>query len=360
MINETDIPPSAMFHSTEPVDPSDFIYGYYGPSRRRRSSYEGLAVNENGAPSSSSSSSPKIKARVRVRSVHIAQTIDVAAAYTLFTKESASIKLVPDVRHQFGKTGVVIELPPPVQHQELMNASPSSTTTSATIMPPSNTLSPTATTSNSNNTFTSNLANKQPRFVAIYRFGSVVFFNITSKESTLILQEIKNHGLNTIIAPGLEKKETFEVAISPDIDVSYQYVTGDFATVKELNLDSVTVIANIMAQTVALDSYSDTVDGLLEKFANINSCVKQTGNFTTMERDALFKVVAQNNSILIDMIGKLGIKDRSDTAWNLSQYDHVHQGMKYEFEVRLMFIYTYTYIYREREMQYMNKKKYSF
>ena len=42
-----------------------------------------------------SSSSPKIKARVRVRSVLIAQTIDVAAAYTLFSNESASIKLVP-------------------------------------------------------------------------------------------------------------------------------------------------------------------------------------------------------------------------------------------------------------------------
>ena len=98
-----------------------------------------------------------------------------------------------------------------------------------------------------------------------------------------------------------------------------------FVTVKDLNMDSVAVISTIMAQTVVLDSYNDTVDELLATFASINSTVKRTGNFTDMEREALFKVVAQNNSLFIDMIAKLGIKDRSDTAWNLSQYERVHE-----------------------------------
>ena len=35
----------------------------------------------------------------------------------------------------------------------------------------------------------------------------------------------------------------------------------------------------------------------------------------------LFQVVARNNSLFIDMVSKLGIKDRSDTAWHLSQYE---------------------------------------
>ncbi len=45
------------------------------------------------------------------------------------------------------------------------------------------------------------------------------------------------------------------------------------------------------------------------------------------------KVVAQNNSLFIDMVAKLGIKDRSDTAWNMSQYERIHEGMKSEFEI---------------------------
>ena len=33
------------------------------------------------------------------------------------------------------------------------------------------------------------------------------------------------------------------------------------------------------------------------------------------------------------MVGKLGIKDRSDTAWHLSQYEGLHEGMRKEFEL---------------------------
>ena len=81
----------------------------------------------------------------------------------------------------------------------------------------------------------------------------------------------------------------------------------------------------VMAQTVALDSYNDTAEELLERFAAINGSVRQSGHFTNMEKESLFRVVAQNNSIFIDMMSKLGIKERSDTAWNLSQYEEIHE-----------------------------------
>jgi len=106
------------------------------------------------------------------------------------------------------------------------------------------------------------------------------------------------------------------------------HVNADFATVKELNINNVAIVSTIMGQTVAFDSCNDTVDELLAKFESINATVKRTGNCTAMERETLFKVVAQNNSLFIEMIARLGIKDRSDTAWNLSQYENLHEGMK--------------------------------
>jgi uncharacterized Rmd1/YagE family protein len=75
------------------------------------------------------------------------------------------------------------------------------------------------------------------------------------------------------------------------------------------------------------------VDELLANFSNINSSVERFGNFTSMERNSLFQVVARNNSLFIDMVGKLGIKDRSDTAWHLSQYEALHDGMRKEFDL---------------------------
>ena len=92
-----------------------------------------------------------------------------------------------------------------------------------------------------------------------------------------------------------------------------------------------------MAHTVALDSYNETVDELLASFAKINNTVKKTGNFTAMERETIFKIVAQNNAIFIELIAKLGIKDRSDTAWNLAIYERIYDEMKDEFEIALKF-----------------------
>jgi uncharacterized Rmd1/YagE family protein len=248
---------------------------YGGGARRRRS----LPLTED------------ISARLRVKSVYAASNINITKVLTsVFGPASKT----PALRHTFGKTNIIIQLPP------------------------------VAVESGSEEEASYN--ESQPRFVAIFRFGSIVFFNVSTADSSYILEAVKKHS-NDPVPRGFERKEHFEIAISPQMEDT-AYVNADFATVKELNINNVAIVSTIMGQTVAFDSYNDTVDELLATFASINSNVKKTGNFTAMERETLFKVVAQNNSLFIDMIAKLGIKDRSDTAWNLSQYERLHEGLK--------------------------------
>jgi len=143
------------------------------------------------------------------------------------------------------------------------------------------------------------------------------------------------------IAAGFERRENFGVVVQPMMTQleleDEEVVTGDYCVVESLDMNSVSVIANIMAQTVALDSYNDIAEELLGIFSNINTRVRHEGKFTEMDKNSLFRVVAQNNAILIDMISNLGIKDRTDTAWNLTQYDLLHEGMKVEFETENRF-----------------------
>uniref|UniRef100_A0A7S1VM87 DUF155 domain-containing protein n=1 Tax=Grammatophora oceanica TaxID=210454 RepID=A0A7S1VM87_9STRA len=101
----------------------------------------------------------------------------------------------------------------------------------------------------------------------------------------------------------------------------------------------VAVISEIMAQTVALDSYSDTVDQLLADFAQINNHVSETGNFNDMQRQVLFQVMAQNNTILLDLLSKLGIKDRTHVSWNMPELDVLHSQLLDEFEIASRFHY---------------------
>ena len=107
----------------------------------------------------------------------------------------------------------------------------------------------------------------------------------------------------------------------------------DHVIVKQLDLNNVAVISTVMGQTVALDYYYVVVDNMLEIFTDLNSTVERTGTFSAMEKERLFKIVAENNSIFIGLVSKLGLLERSDTAWNYSEHGKVWEGMREEFEM---------------------------
>jgi uncharacterized Rmd1/YagE family protein len=174
---------------------------------------------------------------------------------------------------------------------------------------------------------------QSPRFVAVFRFGSAVFFNVSPRDIADLLWRIKECSKDPYLS-GNERKENFCVHVQNGIPEEDEVVTGEYCVVEELNLKAVDVISNVMAQSVALDSYNDTVDELLANFEIINDKVT-TGEsaLTTADRDQMFVAVARNNSIFIEMVSKVGLKDRSDTAWNLSQYENIHDGMKEEFDI---------------------------
>lgn len=201
------------------------------------------------------------------------------------------------------------------------------------------------------------------RFVAVFRFGSVVFFNVPPRDRAELLWEIKHHAISPVLS-GNEQKEKFCVHVQPSIihqesnaeeasstthttasvedtneEVEPDIVTGDYCVVQELNMKAVDVISNVMAQSVALDAYNDMVDELLADFERINKAVVVDGNLKALHRDKMFKAVALNNAIFIEMVSKVGIKDRIDTAWNLSQYEDVSQGLIEEFDLEEVCMY---------------------
>ena len=205
----------------------------------------------------------KISSRLRVRSIHAAQSIDIVS---VLTKVFGSMSDMPAVRHMFGKTSVIVQLPFAIHDKSSSSSSKDDNIkTDAFFYPQS----------------------QQPRFVAIFRFGSIVLFNVSPKDAGFIVEQVKKHGSNPF-ARSFERKEHFEVAVSPQMEQD-AHVTSDFAMVKELNINNVAVISTIMAQTVAFDSYNDVVDEMLATFDEINSTVKKTGNFTAMQKETLFK-----------------------------------------------------------------------
>lgn len=150
-------------------------------------------------PQESSLSPPPPPLHVRVRSVHAAQTFDVVKILAkVFTADRP-------VRHHFGKTSLIAQLKP---------------------LKPGDSF----------------------RFVAVYRFGSVVFFNMTARDAGQLLESMKKYGTKPIAA-GFERREKFQVIIQPQVteekeEEEEEVVTGDYCVVESLDMNSVSVIAN--------------------------------------------------------------------------------------------------------------------
>jgi uncharacterized Rmd1/YagE family protein len=311
----------------------------------------------------------KPEAIVPVRAIHAAQTIDLNILFSSAFQQNATKK------QMFGKNSIVIRLADDITIPTTTNAvTATKGKNSATTPITNNNYNDTGPLDPSLSTW-SRTSKLTPRYMAVFRFGSIVYFNVEediAKQLTCSIKKIASFGP---VPAGLERKENFGVLVTRDMDFTsnnamissllvndphgqhldangnhqsndnagnsnnssgtdsllLEPVTGDYCMVPELDMNGVAVIGTIMGQTVTLDSYSDTVEELLTNFARINSTVTQTGSFTSGDKSFLFKTVAQNNSIFIDMISKVRIKDRSDTAWNLTKYETIHYGLKEEF-----------------------------
>ncbi len=122
-------------------------------------------------------------------------------------------------------------------------------------------------------------------------------------------------------------------AVATTAAVRRPAVRFDYAVLPQLDVHNLAVIATVLAQSVALDHYGVKADAMLEAFTRLNSSVERTGVFSVIEKQSLFRLVALNNTLFTDVIAKIGILERSDTAWEHLEYADVWEGLRDEFEI---------------------------
>jgi len=167
------------------------------------------------------------------------------------------------------------------------------------------------------------------RYMVVFGYGSVVFFNFEWWRQKQCLDMIKRFSSTYFEWP---QAEDYGVVLRDSMGGWDVVVKNDFIQMKSLDLRSLRVISGVIGQTVALDHYEKEVEIMLETFRTLNSEVEQTGHFKMKQR-GLFRLVARNNTILTDVITKLGLLERSDTAWKYAQYSAIWEGLREEFEV---------------------------
>ena len=166
------------------------------------------------------------------------------------------------------------------------------------------------------------------RYLVVFKFGSVVFYNMGHKEREECLKLARSFTSTPLAVP---MTDDYRVVVRPTL-TDWASLESDHIVLKRMDINNISVISSVLAQTVALEHYEQKVDGMVEIFSKLNKSTELTGDLN-ISKKRLFSLVAENNNTLTELITKLGLLGRSDTAWQYAQYNIVWEGLRQDFEL---------------------------
>lgn len=169
------------------------------------------------------------------------------------------------------------------------------------------------------------------QYIVAFKYGSVVFFNIPINQHMEHLRSLKEACLIPI-EESLQHSDDFDLIIQKDLE-DPSIFQSDNLIIRDLDRNNLTIVSTVMAQTVALDFYAVTVDRMLESFMQMNMKVQETGRFNSISAIELHKLVAANNTVITNVLSKLGIFEGTDAAWENNDYFDTWDGLRKDFEL---------------------------
>ena len=193
-------------------------------------------------------------------------------------------------------------------------------------------------------TFT--LDSSKNEHITIFNYGSIVLFNVPQVEHSMHLETIKEVALVTPLGTreGKEKKtitDNYRLMIHPNMQGLPSCIKAEHLNIKQLDIHYLTIVATVMAQTVSLDYYADFVDDMLESFMKMNLKVEHMDGSKSavnqLDKQLLYKLVASNNTVITNVLSKLGIFEGSDASWEAHEYHYAWEALRTEFELDYRF-----------------------
>ncbi|KAH7295778.1 hypothetical protein KP509_27G065600 [Ceratopteris richardii] len=169
-------------------------------------------------------------------------------------------------------------------------------------------------------------------FLVVFHYGAAVLGNFRmQEEEDFYLNLVKKHCLESLDHTEEARKDDYKIVVRPAL-ATWSQAGHDNIFLQKLDLDNIRVISSVLAQSVALEHHLRKADGMVNIFSRLNSGMEETGNFT-MSRKELFQLVASANTTLADLVLRVRLLDRSESAWKDSRYASIWEYLQEEFEM---------------------------
>ncbi|MFH1018881.1 MAG: RMD1 family protein [Pseudomonadota bacterium] len=163
------------------------------------------------------------------------------------------------------------------------------------------------------------------QYLIIYNFGSIVLFDVDpvkEQQALAILEQFA--GSRTEILP----HEEFSLAEGKSSSVDFHRVVVD-----EITYEKVQIVALVLAQSTALDSYETLVDAVLDKSGAFTELLEREGRIGRKVTE-LKKFIGFCLNTKQKVISSTYLLDTPDPTWDNPALETLHKQMTDMFEIR--------------------------
>ena len=164
-------------------------------------------------------------------------------------------------------------------------------------------------------------------FYFIYRFGSVIFFNVDPERQRSIIEKIKmliGHKPEMLIS------EEFYVDIRP---VEKSSVGFEGAILDRLSVDRIEIVALVLAQSTALEYFEARVDEMMKLTGVIAQTLKNKGRLLGSSK-SIKKSIGQCIMAKQQLVASLYLLDKPDETWDDQILDKLYREAVEMFEIK--------------------------
>ncbi|GBG28373.1 Sporulation protein RMD1 [Hondaea fermentalgiana] len=168
-----------------------------------------------------------------------------------------------------------------------------------------------------------------------FDYGAVVFFDCDEVLQTESITQAEQFCVGYLDTGGAAGADDFMVEVDPTQE-SWSTFKSNRLVVQKMDMNNIRVIASVLGQSVALGHFERVVDGMLQSFESANSEETLSAHsYTPSRTKLLYRMLSESNSVLSEVIVKLGVLDRTrmKEAWRFPKYGVIWEGLREEFEI---------------------------
>ncbi len=162
----------------------------------------------------------------------------------------------------------------------------------------------------------------------VYSFGVVVLVGV----SVEFLKKVLTKKVRQCCTDLLEDKYLEEYTLIEDQNLEREGAEFEVVKIKKLTPEKVEIIAEILAQSVAIDALDHQAEHMIGQFSGYTTILEQRGRLVVPGR-AILKLIGQNYGILESTITRLSLLDRPDIIWEDAELEHLFESLRSMFEL---------------------------